>query len=406
MNRVQVFECHTPPTCSQTQIFDISEVEIPEDFALPEVLMVKASAVLEFPIGALVKGDAVPEYAMDTTDLDGDWTFPDGVPELDLTRANGVLASVMAVRSGALGSDCRGVEVVVDSGADVSVAPLEFARLGTAAEEMGITMQDAQGRKIPQLGTRLLKLEVESKDGNMVAIREKFCMARVSSFILSLGRLLRGGWTLGHDDDGPYVEQAGRKLPIKMRRNTLVMAAAVSMISALDSGRPLPLEAENVIHQPGWSILPSGLPLLVVHRTTEVPRESSIWNADDWCSVAIFVKKDPHKGPPKRGDVWVQLATLTAEEYEASPVTLTELEGELGGFRDVAVLFHVDDLRPNLLSEPGDIFAESDLVMPMEEEAHEGDGPPGGGVGDIWANEEDAGDPPQLLAKSCLKECR
>ena len=44
--------------------------------------------------------------------------------------------------------------------------------------------------------------------------------------------------------------------------------------------------------------------------------------------------------------------------------------------------------------------------MPMEEEAHEGDGPPGGGVGDIWANEEDAGDPPQLLAKSCLKECR
>ena len=182
-------------------------------------------------------------------------------------------------------------------------------------------------------------------------------------------------------------------LPIKMRRNTLVMAAAVSMISALDSG-PLPLEAEDVIHQPGWSILPSGLPLLVVHRTTEVPRESSIWNADDWCSVAIFVKKDPHKGPPKRGDVWVQLATLTAEEYEASPVTLTELEGELGGFRDVAVLFHVDDLRPNLLSEPGDIFAESDLVMPMEEEAHEGDGPPGGGVGDIWANEEDAGSPP------------
>ena len=172
VNRVQVFECHTPPTCSQTQIFDISEVEIPEDFALPEVLMVKASAVLEFPTSALVKGDAVPEYAMDTTDLDGDWTFPDGVPELDLTRADGVLAGVMAVRSGALGSDCRGVEVVVDSGADVSVAPLEFARLGTAAEEMGITMQDAQGRKIPQLGTRLLKLEVESTDGNMVAIRE------------------------------------------------------------------------------------------------------------------------------------------------------------------------------------------------------------------------------------------
>ena len=103
----------------------------------------------------------------------------------------------------------------------------------------------------------------------------------------------------------------------------------------------------------------------------------------------------------------MQLATLAAEEYEASPVTLTELEGELGGFRDVAVLFHVDDLRPNLLSEPpGDIFAESDLGMPMEEEAHEGDGPPNGGVGDIWANEEDAGDPPQLLAKSCLKECR
>ena len=50
------------------------------------------------------------------------------------------------------GSDCRGVEVVVDSGADVSVAPLEFALLGTAAEEMGITMQDARKENSPTGG--------------------------------------------------------------------------------------------------------------------------------------------------------------------------------------------------------------------------------------------------------------
>ena len=47
-------------------------------------------------------------------------------------------------------------------------------------------MQDAQGRKITEVDTRILEVGVQTLAGDEVTIRERFCIARVRSTIISL----------------------------------------------------------------------------------------------------------------------------------------------------------------------------------------------------------------------------
>ena len=50
-------------------------------------------------------------------------------------------------------------------------------------------------------------IEVDTVEGNPLLLREKFCIARVGSIILSFGRLLRCGWSLGTSRGKPVIER-------------------------------------------------------------------------------------------------------------------------------------------------------------------------------------------------------
>ena len=247
-------------------------------------------------------------------------------------------------------------------------------------------MRDAQGNHIPNKGQRTLSLEIKSTSGAMVTVLERFEIAEVKAFILSLGRLLRSGWTLGAVNGCNVVRRGDCALPNSLRRNTLVMEAMVSTIALLDSG-PLPAPLELLAGNQGWHILPSGLPVFVGHNVGELPLESSVWSTDDWSWLAAFVRKEKGGKAPQAGDVWVQLFSMPTEEYEAFPKVLQDIEPDLPGQHDVILLFHVDALRKDLLTEPGDIFddwqEEGDVVMPQQGEEDDG-----GGVGDEALPEE------------------
>ena len=98
---------------------------------------------------------------------------------------------------------------MIDSGADVSVAPLRFGSFGTAAPSAGVVMQDAQGHRIAQHGSRVLDLDVGTLEGGKVTIREKFAIAKIEAVIVSLGRLMRQGWCLGSCGDKPSLNSTG-----------------------------------------------------------------------------------------------------------------------------------------------------------------------------------------------------
>ena len=368
----------TPPGCRSTQIFDMTEVDSDfGDYALdePHVMMISAAEVIP------------TTFALDSQDGDGVWTIvPGDLPvynlepsEPDAEEEPGVLASILQI-----GADVNVTEVVVDSGADVSVAPLAYQNVGQHAPASRVQMQDAQGHRIAERGSRILSLAVRILEQGIVTIREKFAIAAVNSVILSLGKLVRGGWTLAHTETGPAITKGGCTIPVGLRRNTLVIAATVAMVAALDSGA-LPPEGEEAVMNPGWHILPSGLPLLVGHRCLEVSLETSVWSAEDWAWIAIFVRKEEATRKPEPGDVWVQVWTGPTAAFPEAGKKITEMEEELAGHHDFAVLFHVDEIPENALTNPGHLFYEPAEDAEMEVPAEAGEDH-GGGIGDVWAD--------------------
>ena len=343
---------YTPPGCRETLIFDISEIECdPGDrdlgeFSLPSVMVIQA----------------LPQhFEMDATDCDKDWdVWSPSALDTDLTPETGSEAQVVAANVNVIESGAGFqpmVDVVVDSGADVSVAPLSYRHCGEAAGRTGVLMQDAQGKRIQEeIGSRILNVEVKDADGRPVQLRERFSIANIGSVTLSLGRLIRGGWNLSHGNFGQCLVKDGCSIPIRLRRNTLVMAAIVSAIAMYDSG-PLPPEAEEVAAQAGWRIMPSGLPLRVVHRATAVPLEDSLWSTDDWSWVSVFVRKEVSERQPQPGDVWLQVLTMSSQDFERHRRQLILIDPELQGERDICILFHVEEIPSGVLSDPGELFS-------------------------------------------------
>ena len=384
INRIEAFTCSTPPGCRFTEVFDLTTLEDDEEFSLDgaDVMVIKAGAAA-----------TAETFEMDATDGDGNWTLDPA-----LYRNLAEVAGVLAV-------GCKPppfkVDVVIDSGADVSVAPRHLAKFGVRAKKSEVVMQDAQGKTIPELGTRILNVELGTQAGETVTVREKFSIAPIATVIMSLGRLLRSGWELGQSGGMPVIRRDHHVVPINLRRNTLTVWGEISRIEVaepekdeatptsrndnepnhvnavtFDDTGPLPTELEAVATRPGWHILPSGLPVLVTHKCEELELERSLWSSEDWSWIAIFVRAEVHTRLPQPGDLWIQLLTVKTETYEYSERRLAELDPELAGPRDVVMVLHVDELPRDLLSNPRDYFgerADEDVVVPMEDD--------GGGAG-------------------------
>ena len=131
----------------------------------------------------------------------------------------------------------------------------------------------------------------------------------------------------------------------------------VNMLTFDDLG-PLPKEAEDCARRPGWHVLPSGLPILVMHRTTELEFEQTLWSQQDWTWLAVFARHEVANRLPEPGDVWLQVATMETQKFEDAPKVLSEMDPDLAGPRDIIMLLHVEELPKDLLSHPRDIFCE------------------------------------------------
>ncbi|CAE7037123.1 unnamed protein product [Symbiodinium sp. CCMP2592] len=180
--------------------------------------------------------------------------------------------------------------------------------------------------------------------------------------------------------DGPEIIRDGHHVPIWFTLNTLMLTAVVSAITAFDYGA-LPPEAEDAVQQPGWFILPSGLPLLTLHHVTEVSLESAFRETDDGTHMAMFVRKER---------VWVQVTTAPTVMFPSGGS-----QEEMAGFHDVAVLFHVEELPSDLR----EIFTEvgPDVGMHVPNESQEKTDTGAG----VWAERDVAGPAPD--AGGCVR---
>ncbi|CAK9062295.1 unnamed protein product [Durusdinium trenchii] len=127
------------------------------------------------------------------------------------------------------------VIMTIDSGADVSVAPERFYNLGVPGAGKPIEMIDAQGAKICSRGNRRLRLQAQTRDGEVIEFIEQFALGvGVTHPLLSFGRLLKQGWGLSKDDHGLFLEHPEKtvKIPARLERNSLVMDVKICAVRA------------------------------------------------------------------------------------------------------------------------------------------------------------------------------
>ena len=160
------------------------------------------------------------------SDFDDDWTYYDEQYMLSEELHDDVY-NFYCIRAFGF-SEPKSVEVVLDSGADGSVLPLEYANVGCVDKSFdGSSYIDAQGKPISVNGARIAEVRF-----GPVVFRERFIIAAVTSPLISMGRLLKDGWHLQNEGDGTMNRvRKHRHIPVHFKRNSLCATGVIRMLT-------------------------------------------------------------------------------------------------------------------------------------------------------------------------------
>ncbi|CAE7837472.1 GIP [Symbiodinium sp. CCMP2592] len=120
------------------------------------------------------------------------------------------------------------IEVILDSGADVSLVPSWLGKEGTPLKVRPSSIQDAQGKAIKTEGRRMLNLTFFDDDGSFCRIQEAFTVASVINPLMAIGKLFREGWELRvNEEEGMCLTDGSSRIPVHLHKNSLAAYAYV-----------------------------------------------------------------------------------------------------------------------------------------------------------------------------------
>ena len=266
----------------------------------------------------MVKEDGA--YDMTYSDDDEDWCHCDALDtgdahfeaHIDLTmdedKAGGSRPQEGHVR--AVQGD-REVRIVLDSGADMSVLPLSFGKIGVPLSKKSV-LRDAQGNVMKGGSLRQAVVVLQDEQGSEVHLRETFALASVQEPLLSLGKLVKRGWKVGGDDAGATLSYGAFQKQVGYRNNSLVTKAVVRQVEEVD---PAAIRAVTITFEgpmktkvdvPGWQLTHNKeIPFCVVlgsknykdsypqfNRADFPFRSTVIWKGGQWELVEVADKSE------------------------------------------------------------------------------------------------------------------
>lgn len=116
------------------------------------------------------------------------------------------------------------VNVVLDSGADMSVLPLCFKDLGTPLPCKSI-LRDAQGNKMKGGDLRQAEVLLEDETGHCICLRETCAVSNVAKPLLALGKLLKKGWKMETENDEVKLKFGEFTKVLNFRNHSLIAEA-------------------------------------------------------------------------------------------------------------------------------------------------------------------------------------
>ena len=135
------------------------------------------------------------------------------------------------------------IEVVLDSGADISLAPLWMKRYGKRVPEKAkVVLRDAQGSRIKVSDQRVIQVEFEDASGNKVKVEEVFLISSVVHPLLAVGKLLKKGWQFRNGTStGTFLVEGTTRIPVSYNNNSLTAKAFVRAVNKESVKKPIPV---------------------------------------------------------------------------------------------------------------------------------------------------------------------
>ena len=160
----------------------------------------------------------------DAYEADREWVEHDQVRGVQTNQTSAVQALV----------EGSYYQVVLDSGADLSVMPKSWleAGYGTASTSgMAVRMMDAQGGVMPNFGSRTITLDL-----GQACFQEVFHASDVDAPLFSLGRLLKKGWSLARRNNMLHLcnDAEEVEIPVSFKRNSLIVDAQVFAVQPME----------------------------------------------------------------------------------------------------------------------------------------------------------------------------
>ena len=118
------------------------------------------------------------------------------------------------------------VNIILDSGADMSALPMEYFTIGKWLSKRSV-LKDAEGRTMKCGDLRQALVVLEGSEGNQVHMRETFALSNVKEPLLALGKLIKKGWKAVCEQDGVMLSFGTFHKSVQFRNRSLVTSAVI-----------------------------------------------------------------------------------------------------------------------------------------------------------------------------------
>ena len=154
------------------------------------------------------------------------------------------------------------VEILIDSGSDATVIPLEFAGCGRSLNGSS-KLVDCQGNHLQTSELREFAFVLRTTCGKTVRFKEVgHVSSSVSCPIISHGKLFKRGWRIGGSNDSPTLEHSASKVSIDMafKNESFVLQGCIRRLQQVSAIRvELPQRWQQLAL--GWYFTFNDLPM-------------------------------------------------------------------------------------------------------------------------------------------------
>ncbi|CAE7809458.1 unnamed protein product [Symbiodinium sp. CCMP2592] len=287
--------------------------------------------VEEFDISS---SDEVEEIEEEPTDGLMEWYQGWWFLETEVERSVRMVSEGDDVRRTAREVDA--CEVVLDSGADCHVLPMDWAEEVGETSNFEYHLKDAQGKVIPTLPVRQNVTFVFTKEsGKKLKITDSAVCGNVTQPLFAVGKMWKLGWGTVNEDGRLWLKKGSVRIPIYFKRLE----------------RELKNELKSKEDEDGWFVLNDGTPARfdwfmgkTFDPTGKMKRSGErVLNEVDWKSMDFFECTEIWKDRER-----VQLGASPQARFE---VMVTLLEKGLKEPSDYGLLTNLEELERELAQE-------------------------------------------------------